>query len=140
MHWTSSGSNLSVRLLVSWLMGKSPPSRISPGDLKRFVVIFWNHGGFAPLAELSRQHRISSFASLAILQNLFIKSEEKNQDSESLNWFLGREWFPWWSEVTGVMCPNTLLRVGALFNMWPGVYLNQWFPSICHCTHASVWK
>lgn len=48
LHLISSGSTLSVRLLVSWLMGKSPPSTISPGDLKRFVEIFWNQDGFSP--------------------------------------------------------------------------------------------
>lgn len=40
-----SGSTLWLKLLVRSLMGKSPPRRMSPEELNRLVVIFWNHGG-----------------------------------------------------------------------------------------------
>ena len=40
-----SGFTLWLRLLVSSLMGKSPPRRMSPEELNRLVVMFWNHGG-----------------------------------------------------------------------------------------------
>lgn len=62
-----SGSTLRLRLLVSRLMGKSPPSIISPGKSKRLVEIFSNHSGELQLSP-TRQHRASSLKGTAMLQ------------------------------------------------------------------------
>lgn len=64
-----SGSLLWVRLLVSWLMGKSPPSITSPGKLKRLVEILWNHSGVLALQlRLNAQNKTSRVAGAAMMQ------------------------------------------------------------------------
>lgn len=61
VHW--------LKLLETWLMGKSPPSMMSPDKLKRLVETLLNHSGPAAL-QLSRQehHRSSRLRDGAMVQ------------------------------------------------------------------------
>lgn len=69
LQWISSGFTRSLKLLVSSLIGKIPPMRISPGDLKRPVVMFSNHGGFTLMPDPRITQSTMSVPSIAILLN-----------------------------------------------------------------------
>lgn len=63
------GSFLWLRLLVRWLMGKSPPSIMSPDKLKRLVEMLLNHSGeFALQLNINPKHKFSRPKGLAMIQ------------------------------------------------------------------------
>lgn len=65
----SSGSLLWLRLLVSRLMGKSPPSTTSPDKLKRLVEMCWNHSGELALQlSLNAQHNTNRVTGADMMQ------------------------------------------------------------------------